>query len=142
MYFSRVCKGCCEPYKGKVCKEYLSGKKIYVSNSEHQENEELKVAAAIKYIRSSDSMSTRCLQYGIPAMCYFYFPACEENTGHHKHRLCREDCNALYDDICLTELQIAKIYTNSLLLSCNELPLPGTNDSTYCTPLGIQGEFR
>lgn len=85
----------------------------------------------------------RCTQFGIPAMCFHIFPTCDARTQDSKPRLCREDCFALFEDVCLTELQLAKMdpLFSALLPNCSALPKRDNKDHSYCTSLGIPGQY-
>ena len=76
-------------------------------------------------------------------MCFHIFPTCDAQARDSKPRLCREDCFALFQDICLTELQLAGMdpLFSRLLPNCSALPARGSKDHSYCTSLGIPGEF-
>lgn len=85
----------------------------------------------------------RCTKYGIPAMCFHIFPTCDARTQDSKPRLCREDCFALFEDVCLTELQLAQMdpQFSTLLPNCSALPTRDNIDHSFCTSLGIPGQF-
>ena len=83
-----------------------------------------------------------CTKFGIPAMCFHIFPTCDAEELDSKPRLCREDCFALFDDICLFELQLAGMNPvfKQVLPNCSALPTRDDKDHAYCTSLGIPGQ--
>ena len=83
----------------------------------------------------------RCTKFGIPAMCFHLFPTCDARTQDSKPRLCREDCFALFKDVCLAELNLARMNKkfSALLPNCSALPKRNSKDHSYCTSLGIPG---
>lgn len=74
-------------------------------------------------------------------MCYHIFPTCDTESKDSKPRLCREDCVALYDNVCMTELKFASMdpLYNKILPDCSILPSRGDKDYSYCSPLNIPG---
>ena len=82
-----------------------------------------------------------CTKYGIPGMCFHIFPTCDPLTRDAKPRLCREDCNALFKDVCLVELQYAAFDPtfSNVLPDCSALPKRGSKDHSYCKSIGIPG---
>ena len=82
-----------------------------------------------------------CTKYGIPGMCFHIFPTCDPLTRDAKPRLCREDCYALFEDVCLVELQFAAFDPKfkKVLPDCSALPKRGSKDHSYCKSIGIPG---
>lgn len=74
-------------------------------------------------------------------MCYHIFPTCDSEDKDSKPRLCREDCDALYDNVCEQELKFASMdpLYNNILPDCSILPSRGDKDYSYCSPLHIPG---
>ncbi|XP_032241527.2 tyrosine-protein kinase transmembrane receptor ROR2 [Nematostella vectensis] len=132
----------CEVYRGNICSEFLAGETIYADNKYFQGNIESKLSQPLKAIRAISSMSPRCRQYGIRALCYHFFLACDPKTVEPKFRLCRKDCFALYDDVCSVELSLAKNdpYIKGLLPNCSKLSQDEDKDQKFCSPLGIPGK--
>ena len=77
-------------------------------------------------------------------MCYHIFPTCDSEDKDSKPRLCREDCVALYDNVCMTELKFASVdpLYNKILPDCSVLPSRGDKDYSYCSPLHIPGKLK
>ena len=100
-------------------------------------NHLLKYSLCFPYIDS-------CVKYGIPAMCYHIFPTCDSEDKDSKPRLCREDCDALYDNVCEQELKYASMdpLYNNILPDCSILPSRGDKDYSYCSPLHIPGKLK
>lgn len=133
--------GLCERYRGKACADFIGNQTIWVKYRGYQSIIEYKLANTLKFIKEVHQVSDSCVKYGIPAMCYHIFETCDNQSLDSKPRLCREDCFALYSDVCLTELQFAGMDPKSkaVLPDCHVLPTRSDKDHSYCTPLGIPG---
>lgn len=88
-------------------------------------------------------LNPRCRKYGIRALCYHVFETCDPKIDDLKPKLCRDDCFALYDDVCATELLVAKTTAgiNQLLPNCSRLPKANHADHKFCSSLQIKGTF-
>lgn len=133
--------GLCEKYEGDACREFLGNKTIWMNYHGHQEVVEYQMAQGLNAIKETEQLSDSCVKYGIPAMCYHIFPTCDSEDKDSKPRLCREDCVALYDNVCMTELKFASMdpLYNKILPDCSILPSRGDKDYSYCSPLHIPG---
>lgn len=134
--------GMCEKYRGKACAQFIGNQSIWVEYpSGYQQRVEDHLSRALRLIQATKQMSDRCSEYGIPALCFHGFPTCDTLTQNFKYRLCREDCFALFKDICLTELQFAMSISQLrvLLPNCSALPTRDDKDYSYCTSLNIPG---
>ena len=83
---------------------------------------------------SKSIVSDKCLTFGVPAMCYHLFPACDQ--GVKKPRLCREECEKLTTDVCSTEVdlikQISPIHVKTMFPNCTQLPYSGQEAGNFC----------
>lgn len=133
--------GLCEKYVGDACREFLGNKTIWMNYHGHQEVVEYQMAQGLIAIKETEQLSNSCVKYGIPAMCYHIFPTCDSEDKDSKPRLCREDCDALYDNVCEQELKFASMdpLYNNILPDCSILPSRGDKDYSYCSPLHIPG---
>lgn len=77
-------------------------------------------------------------------MCYHIFQTCDSEDKGSKPRLCREDCVALYDNVCARELTLASMdpLYKKILPDCSILPSRGDKDYSYCSPLHIPGKLK
>ncbi|XP_020611795.1 inactive tyrosine-protein kinase transmembrane receptor ROR1-like isoform X2 [Orbicella faveolata] len=135
-------QGMCESYRGDACAEFIGNQSIWVQyRIRHQQTIEKQLSSALTVIRTLNQMSERCTRFGIPAMCFHLFPTCDARTQDSKPRLCREDCFALFEDVCLAELNFAQMDKkfSALLPNCSALPKRNSKDYSYCTSLGIPG---
>lgn len=91
-------------------------------------------------IREAPHMTPTCGRYAIRALCYHIFKTCDIKGIDIKPKLCREDCFALYEDVCYSELHFVKTdpRVHKLLPNCSQLPTKKQKDHKFCTPLGIK----
>ena len=94
--------GVCEPYRGTVCAEYLTGNyTIYSTSDAKQETIEERLKT-IRSVFQSVNLTSDCAKFAMPALCFFAFPVCKRNINSPM-QVCRSDCNAIQDNICRNE---------------------------------------
>ncbi|XP_072515364.1 tyrosine-protein kinase transmembrane receptor ROR2 isoform X1 [Salminus brasiliensis] len=135
-------KGFCQPYRGIACARFIGNRSIYVESLQMQGESENRITAAFTMIGTSTQLSDQCSQFAIPSFCHYVFPLCEEgNRGPRQRQLCRDECEALENDLCRTEYTIAR--SNPLILmqlelpNCHLLPHPGSPDAASCMRIGV-----
>ena len=99
--------GRCEKYIGSACAKVFGGGETFVFLSTDQAYVEKKLAATFVVMATSPDMTGRCAEFAIPAICHSTFPLCDQRTRRPR-KLCRDECEVLEQDICRTELAIAK----------------------------------
>ena len=133
-------KGKCQRYVGTACSKVVGDSYVFVSMDQHYV--EQKLAATFSVITASPDMSPRCAEFAIPAICHSTFPLCDKRTQRPR-KLCREECEVLEQDVCKSELAIAKSHPlighQMSLPECGELPAIGSLSSHNCVKLGIPG---
>ena len=133
-------KGKCQRYVGTACSKVVGDSYVFVSMDQHYV--EQKLAATFSVITASPDMSARCAEFAIPAICHSTFPLCDKRTQRPR-KLCREECEVLEQDVCKSELAIAKSHPlighQMSLPECGELPAIGSLSSHNCVKLGIPG---
>lgn len=89
-------------------------------------------------------MSKSCEIYAQPSLCYSAFPICNKDETKPPHRICREDCEILENELCQLEYALAKshplIGKQLALPECKELPPMTSEISRGCLELGIAKE--
>merc|ERR1719266_1465100 len=131
-------KGKCQRYVGTACSKVVGDSYVFVSMDQHYV--EQKLAATFSVITASPDMSARCAEFAIPAICHSTFPLCDVRTQKPR-KLCRDECEVLEQDICKTELAIAKSHPmighQMGLPECGELPPIGSRASHNCVKMNI-----
>ncbi|KAM9793543.1 tyrosine-protein kinase transmembrane receptor ROR2 [Syngnathus typhle] len=138
-------KGFCQPYRGIACARFIGNQSIYVESLQMQGESENRITAAFTMIGTSTHLSDQCSKFAIPSFCYYVFPLCDESSRSPRRRqLCRDECEALENDLCHAEYTIAR--SNPMILmqlelpSCHLLPHPGTRDAASCMRIGVPPE--
>ncbi|XP_064164091.1 tyrosine-protein kinase transmembrane receptor ROR2 isoform X2 [Anguilla rostrata] len=136
-------KGFCQPYRGIACARFIGNRSIYVESLQMQGESENRITAALTMIGTSTHLSDQCSQFAIPSFCHYVFPLCEEGSRGppRRRQLCRDECEALENDLCHAEYAIAR--SNPLILmqlelpNCRLLPHPGSPDAATCMRIGV-----
>ncbi|KAM3600103.1 uncharacterized protein V6R79_017656 [Siganus canaliculatus] len=138
-------KGFCQPYRGIACARFIGNQSIYVESLQTQGESENRITAAFTMIGTSTHLSDQCSQFAIPSFCYYVFPLCDESSrGPRRRQLCRDECEALENDLCLAEYTVAR--SNPMILmqlqlpTCHLLPRTGTSDAATCMRIGVPPE--
>ncbi|XP_051539215.1 tyrosine-protein kinase transmembrane receptor ROR2-like [Myxocyprinus asiaticus] len=139
-------KGFCQPYRGIACARFLGNRSIYVESLQMQGESENRITAAFTMIGTSTQLSDQCSEFAIPSFCYYVFPLCEDSTrGPRQRQLCRDECEALENNLCNAEYTIAR--SNPLILmqlelpACNQLPHPGSPEAASCIRIGVPPQY-
>ncbi|XP_048027112.1 tyrosine-protein kinase transmembrane receptor ROR2 isoform X2 [Megalobrama amblycephala] len=139
-------KGFCQPYRGIACARFIGNRSIYVESLQMQGESENRITAAFTMIGTSTQLSDQCSEFAIPSFCYYVFPLCEEGTrGPRRRQLCRDECEALENDLCNAEYTIAR--SNPLILMqlelpvCKLLPHPGSPEAASCIRIGLPPQY-
>ena len=126
-----------------MCSKYLKGKLIPVRQDFAQHEIDSQLGRNLATLRSSVQMTAQCEKYGIPALCYHFFPGCDPIATIVTSRLCRSDCEKLYQQICKQEIALVIRYspdTQAVLPNCSTLLEEGMSGRGSCIPLGLKGK--
>lgn len=117
----------------------MGGEMVFAFTSYNIRDIELEFRDTLNGLRVTPHMTRRCRQYAIKALCYHIFNSCDSKRKESKPKLCRNDCFALYDDVCLAELHLAKKdpRVSRLLPNCSRLPTRNQADHKFCKSLEI-----
>ncbi|ESO86644.1 hypothetical protein LOTGIDRAFT_51609, partial [Lottia gigantea] len=133
--------GFCQVHRGSTCSKYVGNKSIYVSTKFTQGLREERFIAAFAVIGSSNHLSKECQTFAIPSLCYHAFPLCDDSRGKPRPKqICKDECEALEDNICKTEYILAKrhpLIGDRLLPDCSKLAGPGTPEGDDCIRIGV-----
>ncbi|KAF7652951.1 hypothetical protein LDENG_00089710 [Lucifuga dentata] len=137
--------GFCQPYRGFACARFIGNQSIYVESLQMQGESENRITAAFTMIGTSTHLSEQCSKFAIPSFCYYVFPLCDESARAPRRRqLCRDECEALENDLCHAEYTVAR--SNPMILmqlqlpSCHLLPPPGSPEAASCMRIGVPAE--
>ena len=92
---------------------------MYFDNAQKEYNSEHLILQALKNFHGS----SRCTDFALSAMCYYFFPSCV--GGVVKHRLCKEDCMKVKNQFC------QKMVPTSFP-QCSKLPKKLSKDGLSC----------
>ncbi|XP_041914849.1 tyrosine-protein kinase transmembrane receptor ROR2 [Alosa alosa] len=136
-------KGFCQPYRGIACARFIGNRSIYVESLQMQGESENRITAAFTMIGTSTQLSDQCSQFAIPSFCHQVFPLCDEGGrgAPRRRQLCRDECEALENDLCNFEYTVARSNPHLLmqleLPNCQLLPHPGSPDAANCMRIGV-----
>lgn len=82
---------------------------FFLSHSQKIVSVSLCISAALGVIAHSNDLSQKCQKYAVPSLCHYAFPLCDETSLTPRPRqICRDECEALEQDICKSEYIVAK----------------------------------
>ena len=132
--------GFCQKYTGSVCAKHIGDNSIFISEGLTQGHIEQKLQGVFQVIKKSPDLSQECAEYALPTICLSTFAICDKKTQKPK-KICRDECEILENDVCQSELAIAKRHPllghQMVLPDCEELPPIGTRESKDCVQLGF-----
>ena len=137
--------GSCQHYTGQTCDKYLDeGRLIYYE--EIPSVVEHRLSGPFTVIQGH--FSPPCKKYALPALCLTSFPYCESKLHPRPIRLCKEDCEKLYQGICNHDFNLAQRVAKKypLLLKimpdCSNLTAQ-TKEDDNCVKLGLsEGNYH
>ncbi|XP_025080891.1 inactive tyrosine-protein kinase transmembrane receptor ROR1-like isoform X2 [Pomacea canaliculata] len=139
-------EGFCQTYRGSTCSKFVGNMSIYVQSKFTQGMNEEKFIAAFAVIASSNHLSSRCQEYGIPSLCFHAFPLCDDSGDKPKpRRICKDECQILESDVCKTEYILAKrhkLIGDSLLPKCDTLDEPDSPEGKNCVRIDVPNSER
>lgn len=92
--------GFCEPYRGSVCADILTGNFTIYSTPDTKQDQ---IEERLKLIMPVFSkLSPSCSRFAIPSLCLFAFPICNRKTSLPV-QVCRSDCKHIQESICTNE---------------------------------------
>ena len=137
--------GSCRHYTGKTCAAYLDKDRL-IYYDETPSAVEQRLSGPFTVIQGR--FHAKCKKYALPALCLTSFPYCESKPHPQPIRLCREDCEKLYNGVCQHDFHVAqKVAEKYKLLyrimpNCSSLLAP-SNEGDDCVKLGLsEGRFQ
>ena len=101
-----------------VCWNYLKDH-VKLSDSKRQHESVQRFVEDMKRYH----VSRQCSESAIIAMCYEKFPVCHQN--HFKHRLCKNDCLKVKNEVCQNQLP-------TMFPDCSNLPNMAGRKGRHC----------
>jgi hypothetical protein len=97
--------GSCQHYTGEVCSKYLDPNRL-VYYDEPPSAVEKRLSGPLTVIQGR--FKSHCKKFALPALCLYSFPYCEAKPHPQPVRLCKDDCDQLYEGVCNHDFNLAK----------------------------------
>uniref|UniRef100_A0A1I8II53 FZ domain-containing protein n=1 Tax=Macrostomum lignano TaxID=282301 RepID=A0A1I8II53_9PLAT len=106
--------GFCQAFKPNVCRNYLGGSRVFVTDNTYQYTMERLLVQLLAKL--ADAVDPSCVQPLTQAICHFNFPLCAENPASFNpdglsaspQRLCIADCQAAVGGRCQRHFEILR----------------------------------
>ncbi len=131
--------GSCQQYTGTICSKYLDPNRL-VYYDEPPKAVEKRLSGPLTVIQGR--FKSHCKKFALPALCLTSFPYCEAKPHPQPVRMCKDDCEQLYEGVCNHDFNLAKRVAVKyppllkIIPNCANLTTP-TEEGDDCVKLGL-----
>ena len=135
-------KSSCHEYTGSACDGYIDSKKLYFYKANNETVLDGRLHGPIS--RISSRLSGKCHLIALQAICYRFYPQCNDPVHPKPIKICENECENLSYGECASEFEQANMltYLQHVIPNCGLKSEEDeeSDDSDICIQLKV-GEF-